>query len=262
MQAEREKQRLAIKDVEKAISIRAHYLNAIEEGNYDVVPGEVFLKGFIRNYAEFLGLNGPEIVDIYRRQGKSDKNIVSITATAELPNIMEMDNKLSGEPQKKQKPVNKTLDQPLKQSTAKLPLKFIALAAAIVIVASGLVWYLYSGTATELPKQPEVRSVNNVVANNAGIAVGNSNTVVQSKPVEVGAVFVEDCWTIVLVDGKVVYEGIPQVGETLSWEAQQTITLKLGNAGGANITYNGKPLGKIGKPGEVLEKNFTLAAKK
>ena len=259
LQAEREKQRLAIKDVENAISIRAHYLNAIEEGNYEIVPGEVFLKGFIRNYADFLGLNGPEMVDAYRRQGRSSKNIVSITA--ELSNLMEMDNKISSEPKKPQKLIGNTLLPPLKQAAVKLPLNLIAISAVIVMFIGGLTWYMYSGEAAEPQKQPEVQAVNNVSANNTG-TTGSSSTTVQAKSVEVGAVFVEDCWTVVLVDGKNVYEGIPQIGETMSWEAQQTITLKLGNASGVNITYNGKPLGKIGKPGEVLEKTFTPTANK
>ena len=55
--AEREKRGLTIKDIERETSIRAKYLEALEQGRYDVLPGEVYVKGFIRNYADFLHLH-------------------------------------------------------------------------------------------------------------------------------------------------------------------------------------------------------------
>ena len=62
LRREREKQNLTVKDVEQETSIRALYIEAIENGDYKSLPGEVYAKGFIRNYAGFLKLdnNGVE----------------------------------------------------------------------------------------------------------------------------------------------------------------------------------------------------------
>ena len=51
LRAEREKNNLTVKDVEKGTSIRALYIESIEAGEYAKLPGEVYTKGFIRNSA-------------------------------------------------------------------------------------------------------------------------------------------------------------------------------------------------------------------
>ena len=52
---------LSLEQVEEATSIRKIYLAAIETGDYAKILGDVFTKGIIRTYGNYLGLNGPEI---------------------------------------------------------------------------------------------------------------------------------------------------------------------------------------------------------
>jgi hypothetical protein len=52
-------------DVHKAIRIRERYLAALEEEHWEQLPGEAYTKGFLRTYADFLGLNGQLYVDEY-----------------------------------------------------------------------------------------------------------------------------------------------------------------------------------------------------
>ncbi len=63
LRAEREKQNLSVKDIEKATSIRALYIDAIEKGDYKTLPGEVYAKGFVRNYANYLKLDANAVVN-------------------------------------------------------------------------------------------------------------------------------------------------------------------------------------------------------
>lgn len=53
LRGEREKQGLTIEDIARETSIRDIYLEAIEKGDYDSLPGDVYAKGFIRNYSRF-----------------------------------------------------------------------------------------------------------------------------------------------------------------------------------------------------------------
>jgi len=55
-------------DVEKALRIRASLIEAIEKSEYDKLPGKVYAIGFIRSYAEYLGLNPDRVVDLYKDQ--------------------------------------------------------------------------------------------------------------------------------------------------------------------------------------------------
>lgn len=66
LRRERHRKGLTIKDAEQVLHIRAAYLEALEEDNYQLIPGSVYVKGFLRNYANFLGLNGQELVNSYK----------------------------------------------------------------------------------------------------------------------------------------------------------------------------------------------------
>lgn len=63
----REAKGLTIKDVQAETKIRSKYLEAIEDGDLSVIPGEVYAKGFVRSYANFLGLDGGAILDKYKQ---------------------------------------------------------------------------------------------------------------------------------------------------------------------------------------------------
>jgi cytoskeletal protein RodZ len=52
-------------DVQKAIRIRDRYLQALEEERWELLPGDAYTKGFLRTYADFLGLDGNLYVDEY-----------------------------------------------------------------------------------------------------------------------------------------------------------------------------------------------------
>ena len=81
-------------------------------------------------------------------------------------------------------------------------------------------------------------------------------TPAQSKPVVITAKYTEQCWTSVTSDGKNIYEGTPQSGDTITWEAQKNISITAGNAGGIDIISNGQSVGKLGAKGEVVVKKF------
>jgi len=65
LQEARTRRGLSQADVQKAIRIRERYLTALEEEKWELLPGEAYTKGFLRTYAEFLGLNGNLYIDEY-----------------------------------------------------------------------------------------------------------------------------------------------------------------------------------------------------
>jgi cytoskeleton protein RodZ len=52
-------------DVQKAIRIRDRYLQALEEERWELLPGDAYVKGFLRTYADYLGLDGTLYVEEY-----------------------------------------------------------------------------------------------------------------------------------------------------------------------------------------------------
>jgi cytoskeleton protein RodZ len=62
----RNRRKVELSEVEAATRIRFRYLRAIEDEEWDVLPGGVYTRGFIRTYASFLGLDGDRLVSDYR----------------------------------------------------------------------------------------------------------------------------------------------------------------------------------------------------
>jgi hypothetical protein len=61
----RERQGLGYPEIELATKIRAKYIRALEEEDFDAIPGDAYTRGFLRTYAEYLGLDGDVYVDEY-----------------------------------------------------------------------------------------------------------------------------------------------------------------------------------------------------
>jgi hypothetical protein len=61
----RERQGLELSQIERETRIRARYLEALEDERFGVLPGSAYAKGFLRAYAEFLGLDGQRFVEEY-----------------------------------------------------------------------------------------------------------------------------------------------------------------------------------------------------
>jgi hypothetical protein len=62
---------LSAADVQNGIHIRERYLTALEEEHWELLPGEAYTKGFLRTYAEFLGLDGQLYIDEYNAHLRS-----------------------------------------------------------------------------------------------------------------------------------------------------------------------------------------------
>jgi cytoskeleton protein RodZ len=62
----RMRNRIDITDVEAATKIRAKYLRALENEEWDLLPGPTFVKTFLRTYADYLGLDARNLVEAYR----------------------------------------------------------------------------------------------------------------------------------------------------------------------------------------------------
>lgn len=241
---EREKRGLTVKDVEAATSIRALYISAIESNKFSVVPGEVYLKGFIRNYANYLGLNGQAMVDLYRQQQLPPTNTAVEAAQQDTEGN-------ANTPENNNGSVTKWL-----------------IIGTVALILAGGAWWFTSGREANpaqpipgnpapntAPMQPQAQ-----VPIQPQVPVQTPATPTQqppkTKPVVVAAKFTAECWAQITVDGKEVFEGIMEAGVLKTWEAEQTIVVKLGNAGAAELSYNGQPVGKLGGIGEVVVKKF------
>ena len=252
LRQERERQNLSIEDIEQGTSIRALYIEAIENGEYDKLPGNVYTKGFIKNYAKFLELDADAMVKEF---------MADIAELSETPPL----------PAEEKTPEKKSEPQPVKQE--KKPLGYsvqdegrsrsgLLIIAAVVLIAvlAGGAWSWLSSSDGEVAKvEPPIEQTQPVVeeppAENP-TPVANANPA-PSDSVQVQARFNDRCWLLVTVDGAVVQEGVVDGGQTLTWEGKDNINFRLGNAGAVEFFQGGKSLGVLGGVGDVVDKTFT-----
>jgi cytoskeleton protein RodZ len=107
--------------------------------------------------------------------------------------------------------------------------------------------------ATPQPKPADSPTSPEVAAERpAPEAVSNPNAAVR-----VHVTADETAWVLARADGKYLFSGTLEPSQSRSVEANEMLTLRLGNAGGVTITLNGKPVGPIGPKGQVREVQFT-----
>ena len=274
LRRERERQKLSIKDIEQGTSIRALYIEAIENGDYDKLPGNVYTKGFIKNYGNFLKLNGEELSRQFSEEvapvvpATQTETMNSISAgsqpvpedkTARVINepIPSIDNSAQPEPE-------------IKINSPKLAGKssnsgLITAAVILIVAVVGGLWYYFTNIeGKELAQNPPVQTqstdANTSTASASATPVSAStpdSVAVPSNGVNLQAKFVGKCWTKVVVDGRVAYEGTAEAGQTLSWQGKERIAVTAGNAGAVEFIENGSNLGIAGADGDVVEKVFT-----
>ncbi|MBR2520246.1 MAG: DUF4115 domain-containing protein [Selenomonadaceae bacterium] len=275
LREERERQNLSVEDIEQGTSIRALYIEAIENGEYDKLPGEVYTRGFIKNYAKFLGLDGDAFskeftVEVHGAPPPPSVNEIPAGNPADILAEIPVEKPRLVKPAEPVKPVEPVKPaKPEKKSTKVVGeirgenrgSSGMLIVAAVVIIAAlaGGAWSFLSGdggdVATNNPpaqtqQQPEQPKT----------PVANANPAPPPAPIDgvkVDAKFTDRCWTLVTVDGAVVLEGVVEAGENLSWEGKNNISLRLGNAGAVDLTHNGQNLGIQGGIGDVVDKTFT-----
>ena len=65
LKAAREEKGLSLEEIQMITKIRLKHLKALETGDFDQIPGEVYVKGFMVNFAKTVGLDGEKILEKY-----------------------------------------------------------------------------------------------------------------------------------------------------------------------------------------------------
>lgn len=89
LRRERELREIALRDIANATKINLRYLEALEQGRFDILPGGVFNKGFIRAYARFIGADGEALVNRYMLEiAERDAAVPGTQPSLEKPGLL------------------------------------------------------------------------------------------------------------------------------------------------------------------------------
>lgn len=225
----RQDRSLTLDWISRQTLIPSRLLNAIEEGKLEKLPEPVYIQGFVRRFADVLGLDGIE----YARQ---------------FPTGLEL------------KPRSRSWRD---SSAAQLrPLHLYLLYISIVIFSVRSIASVNQPAAVDRPPPTSLPAPSpDPAPSQAPTATPNksnarpASSASQNQPVRVGITITDESWIMVVADGETAFEGILSEG-THSWSAREELTVMAGNAGGVMIAVNGNEAQPMGEPGSVEEVTF------
>lgn len=232
---------LSIADAEQATSVRARYLEAVENDEYEKTPGEVFLKGIIHNYGNYLGLDGLELVKLYKanHQGVAAENINSA-------GIREVEKVRLNIQLKEKRDIGSGTGR---FEMPQLPMKQIAAGLAVVVLL-GIGYVAVPKVIDYFKNIPQVEQKQEEVQANASTAV-KPPSILDKVQVEMEAK--DSCWTEVTADGKEVFVGMLNAKDKRTFEAKDKIVVKYGNIGAMKLIVNGQPVDLKGEHGVAVK---------
>jgi cytoskeletal protein RodZ len=225
-------------DVQKGIRIRERYLTALEEERWELLPGEAYTKGFLRQYAEFLGLNGNLYVDEYNAR---------IAVHDEEPFV----------------PDSLVVSHGARRGVLRTIMGIAVLGGIIAGLAAwgtggpskpsgntktpAATHVAKSGPAAAAAALPPPHSTPNTgpIANSATLA---KTTVIQAPRGR--------CWLSIRAggpNGAIVFEGVLEQGKTLRLPLRRDLWVRMGAPTALDITVGGKRVNRLPvQPGNVL----------
>jgi cytoskeleton protein RodZ len=223
LRRERELRGVTLREIADSTKISVRFLKALEEDRIDLLPGGLFPKAFVRQYARYLGLDAERYVAEFLYVGGEHTPLVP---PPPLP-----------EPS----PISRGL-------------LFFG-----VVVAAGVILSLKLGGTPE--RERAARQAPLAAASPAPGPIGPDGSDGASAPLTTavstadGLVLTltaqQDCWVEARADGQTVLNRVLSGGESATLEAHGQIVLSVGNAGGLAFRVNDRPGVPLGKSGEV-----------
>lgn len=273
----RERQGLTLSQVAIETRILQQSIIALEEGAYDLLPSDVVVKGFIRNYAHFLGLPVDEMIELYRRERGTSVPIQVVPATTMatsrsyvLPNflgvflvtimlvgltyvVLSAVGRI-GNPQVANQSNSAAAVQPVDTPTP-LPEVTTLSDEANLAIATDFSPLLETQAPTSAPttlseaddSRPTRQPTRQPLSTPERAAGFVDAATPQAQPTRESPIMVElsiepgnaDCWMRVRVDDTTVYERIMRAGERETFLAQRLVEIRAGNPTAVKVSVNG-----------------------
>lgn len=239
----RKEKNVTLIEAEKATKIRTAYLEALENDEFHLIPGRIYIIGFLKSYAKYLGLNGEDIVQMYKFHYSEDKQ-------EESEELVE----------------HREIHFPIRDWKKKY---LIVGALLLSVLIMTFVWYHQSlpseDLASEDPSQimePNIQEQDD--NDNDGYNQTDTEEKSNKKPLPAEKLLVEvtildfPCWVQVSIDGKQEFTGTLQPNSQQKFSGDKEITIRYGNAGAAKVIVNGEDMGVAGKLNNVETKTYTI----
>jgi cytoskeleton protein RodZ len=285
LRRERQRRNLELDQVSRELKIPPRLLEAIEEENFERLPGGVFAKSFVRQYARMLGLDEEEAAnEVQRALTPAAVPQFGASPTAKRAASLPEFYVPKVEAWQHVHDPRSTWSSPLAALglvvVAMLGCSLVygwwqrqrhpALAATPALHREQLAPAPKNAGPVPQPAAPAPQQVSTPAEPAPAAPAGTTSAAAatsrasetpavsgEAAAVKVEVTAAEPVWMSARSDGKYLFSGTLKANETRTVEAANTVLLRLGNAGGVTITLNGKPIGEVGSKGQARTVQFT-----
>lgn len=232
----REARDMELRDIAATTKISVGALEAIEQNDFDPLPGGIFTRAFVRAYAAEVGLDPEQTTKDFMAQAPS--------RTAHDAALSLDDSRMPS--------ARHVVEAVIKMLVVGVPL------AGLLFL--GMRSMSGSAPAPEDAGEPAGRGAETVAGAPAGLpaaSVGTEATLTASEPLAIVLRPAGESWVSLTVDGEEVVSRVMQAGEEESHEAEGEIRLSVGNAGDFGFTLNGEDGRSLGGPRQVANVRIT-----
>lgn len=220
-------------EISKTLKISYAYLKAIEDETFEKLPEEVYVKGYIRKYAEILNINPEIVINAYKQQ-------VSLPQ-AEKKEALEKDA--------------------LKRKRSKIKLLLTPLLLLLLVITVTFILLPSSPRKKEISiSPPPVETEKEKILKTEDIPhiLTEKEKILETEdtPHILEVFAIDTTWLLIAVDNTTTKDIMLNPGESITLQAKTAFSLKIGNAGGVKLIFDGKEMGKLGENGQVV--NLTL----
>lgn len=242
LRREREIRGISLKEISDSTKISKRFLEAIENNDHRTLPAPVFTRGFVREYARYLGLNAEEMVTRYNYAAAGDDRIEQSSHLQGLVRPPESPEQAKGIPRTR-------IDRNV--------VFLVAIIAALLLVT---LWALRFRRDMRAEAVDTVAHAAPVPKAKTSVAPAISPAAPAGLPaphnddnLHMTIDLTDDSWITLEADGKTIISDELKRGDHRTVDAHDTFRLKLiGNAGGVALTLNNVRIGTLGKDGRVI----------
>jgi transcriptional regulator with XRE-family HTH domain len=246
----REARSMDLREVAQQTRISLNFLKAIEEEDFSKLPGEVFVKGFLKSYAKFLRLPEDEVMKRYAEIGAPQPAASSAAPAVPRPPKAHRD-----EP-RKITPAEAHPAAPMEEHSGRIGLEPFLWGGAVIIGLAVFILTALPGKHTTGGHGPTVASRG---AETAGI-VAALTTSVQPEKLYLDIYALEDMWVLVRTDASPQKKAALKKGESVTWSADDRFLLSYASIGAAKLVLNGKELTVNGPKSAVVRDLIVTAS--
>lgn len=239
LRREREIRGISLKEIADATKISRRFLDALERNDHRTLPAPVFTRGFVREYARYVGLNAEEMVNRYNFAAANDDRIEKPPQVEKYPQVLPRD--ISPKPPRKRgiPPVYARVDRNLVAAL------FIAIALAAVA------WWAVQ--QRRIVPEPANEPVTPVATTPAPLPAPPPKPVIDDSRLRLGVEVIENTWVELDADGESIVREEMERGQQRTFEASEAFRFRtIGNAAGLRLTLNGAIVPPLGEDGDVI----------